>query len=51
MRHIDAIREYLDAGYDEVYVTQVATNQEGFLRFYEREVLPEFVAAMAGSTR
>jgi G6PDH family F420-dependent oxidoreductase len=50
-QHIGAIRKYLDAGYDEVYITQVGTNQEGFLRFYEREVLPEFVAAMAGSTR
>jgi G6PDH family F420-dependent oxidoreductase len=48
-QHIDAIRTYVDAGYDEVYVTQVGTNQEGFLRFYEREVLPEFVAATAGA--
>jgi G6PDH family F420-dependent oxidoreductase len=50
-RHIAAIRTYLDAGYDEVYVTQVGPNQEGFLRFYEREVLPAFLAATAGSVR
>jgi coenzyme F420-dependent glucose-6-phosphate dehydrogenase len=41
-KHIDAINRYRDLGYDEVYVTQVGPNQEGFLRFYEREILPEF---------
>ncbi len=41
-RHIAAIRKYFDAGYDEVYVTQVGTDQAGFLRFYEHEVLPRF---------
>jgi G6PDH family F420-dependent oxidoreductase len=41
--HIDAIRKYADAGYDEIYVTQVGREQqEGFIRFYEREVLPAF---------
>jgi G6PDH family F420-dependent oxidoreductase len=40
--HIDAIRKYVDAGYDEIYITQVGTDQEAFLRFYEREILPEF---------
>jgi G6PDH family F420-dependent oxidoreductase len=41
-KHIEAIERYRDAGYNEIYVTQVGPNQEGFLRFYEREVLPEF---------
>jgi hypothetical protein len=41
-KHIETITRYRDAGYDEIYVTQVGPNQEGFLRFYEREVLPEF---------
>jgi G6PDH family F420-dependent oxidoreductase len=41
-RHIDAIRTYVDAGYDEVYVTQVGDDQEGFLRFYAEHVLPHF---------
>jgi G6PDH family F420-dependent oxidoreductase len=48
-RHIDAIRKYVDAGYDEIYVTQIGTEQEAFLDFYEREVLPELTAA--GSER
>jgi G6PDH family F420-dependent oxidoreductase len=38
--HVQAIREYADAGYDHVCVHQVGPDQEGFLRFYEREVLP-----------
>ncbi len=43
--HIDAIRTYVDAGYDEIYVTQVGREQqEGFIRFYEREVLPVFAS-------
>jgi G6PDH family F420-dependent oxidoreductase len=39
--HLAAVRRYLEAGYDEVYVTQVGPDQEGFLRFYQRDVLPE----------
>jgi coenzyme F420-dependent glucose-6-phosphate dehydrogenase len=38
--HVQAIREYAEAGYDHVCVHQVGPDQEGFLRFYEREVLP-----------
>jgi len=41
-RHVASIQKYVDAGYDEIYVTQVGPDQEGFLRFYEREVLPHF---------
>jgi G6PDH family F420-dependent oxidoreductase len=41
-RHVAAIRAYLDAGYDEVYVGQMGPDQEGFFRFYEKEVLPAF---------
>ena len=40
-RHLDAIREYVDAGFDHVYVHQIGPDQEGFFRFYEREVLPK----------
>ena len=41
-KHIDAIREHVDAGFDEVYVQQIGPDQEGFFAFYEREVLPHF---------
>ena len=40
-RHVDAIREYVDAGYDHVYVHQVGPDQDGFFDFYERAVLPQ----------
>ena len=40
-RHIDAIRGFANAGYDHVYVHQVGPDQDGFFRFYEREVLPK----------
>ena len=40
-RHLGSIREYFDAGYDHVYVHQIGPDQEGFFRFYEREVMPK----------
>ena len=43
-RDIETIREYLDAGFDHVYVHQVGPDQEGFLAMYEREVLPALEA-------
>jgi G6PDH family F420-dependent oxidoreductase len=39
-RHRAAIAEYLDAGYDEVYVMQMGSDQAGMIDFYAREVLP-----------
>jgi G6PDH family F420-dependent oxidoreductase len=46
-RHIEAIRKYIDAGYDHVYVHQVGRDQEGFFKFYQQQVLPEFQGAQA----
>jgi coenzyme F420-dependent glucose-6-phosphate dehydrogenase len=40
--HVKAIEEFVDAGYDHVYVHQVGPDQEGFFRVYEREILPRF---------
>ena len=39
-RHLAQLRAYAEAGYDELYVQQIGPDQEGFFRFYEREVLP-----------
>ena len=39
-KHIEGIKEFLDAGYTHVYVHQLGPDQDGFLAFYEREVLP-----------
>lgn len=41
-RHIGAIQQFVDAGYDHVYIHQVGPDQEGFFQFYTREVLPTF---------
>ncbi len=41
-RHLAALQEFLDAGFDRVYVHQVGPDQEGGIRFYQREILPHF---------
>jgi G6PDH family F420-dependent oxidoreductase len=38
-RHREAIDEFEKAGFDHVYVHQVGPDQDGFFRFYEREIL------------
>lgn len=40
-RHLESIQKFIDAGYDHVYIHQVGPNQEGFFKFYERQILPE----------
>jgi coenzyme F420-dependent glucose-6-phosphate dehydrogenase len=41
-KHVKKIRDAAKAGADHIYVHQVGKDQEGFFRFYEKEVLPEF---------
>jgi coenzyme F420-dependent glucose-6-phosphate dehydrogenase len=41
-RHIELIQKGIDAGYDHIHVYQVGPDQDGFFRFYEREILPAF---------
>jgi G6PDH family F420-dependent oxidoreductase len=38
-RHRKAIEEFEAAGFDHVYVHQVGPDQDGFMRFYERNLL------------
>jgi hypothetical protein len=40
--HVEAIRKFVDAGIDHVYVHQVGPDQTEFFRFYSEKVLPEF---------
>ena len=40
--HRETLRQYAEAGYDEVYVQQVGPNQKEFFNLYEKEILPEF---------
>jgi hypothetical protein len=39
-RHVELLRKYLNAGYDEVYVSQIGDDQSGFLDFFSREIRP-----------
>jgi G6PDH family F420-dependent oxidoreductase len=39
-RHLTAIREYFDAGYDQVYIGQIGEDQAGFLDFFSKEIRP-----------
>jgi G6PDH family F420-dependent oxidoreductase len=48
-KHLEAIKKYADAGYDHVCVHQIGPDQEGFIRFYERDVLPKLTSR--GSAR
>ena len=39
--YVDAVRELIDAGVDNVYIHQVGPDQEGFFRFFREELQPE----------
>ena len=41
-RHLEAIRRYEDAGFDELYIQQVGGEHERFFEVYSRVVLPCF---------
>jgi G6PDH family F420-dependent oxidoreductase len=41
-RHVAALQEYADAGFDEVYVQQIGSRHEEFFEVFAREVLPRF---------
>jgi coenzyme F420-dependent glucose-6-phosphate dehydrogenase len=38
--HFEKIKEYAEAGFDHIYIHQIGPDQEGFFRFYEKEVMP-----------
>ena len=40
-RYLDAIREFDEAGYSHVYIHQIGPDQDGFLEFARRELLPK----------
>lgn len=39
-RHVEVIRPYLEAGFDELYVSQMGDRQAEFLEFWDKEVVP-----------
>jgi coenzyme F420-dependent glucose-6-phosphate dehydrogenase len=40
-RHLDKIQEFVDAGFDHVYVHQIGPEQDAFFDFYDKEVIPK----------
>ncbi|WP_016909627.1 TIGR03557 family F420-dependent LLM class oxidoreductase [Streptomyces xiaopingdaonensis] len=41
-RHRAAVQNYVDAGFDELYVQQIGPNQDEFFRVWGEQVLPSF---------
>ncbi|HEX6074955.1 MAG TPA: hypothetical protein VFZ32_06795 [Micromonosporaceae bacterium] len=39
--HVEELRQVRAAGFDEVYVSQIGPEQDGFFRFYAEQVLPK----------
>jgi G6PDH family F420-dependent oxidoreductase len=39
-RYVDSVRQYLDAGIENVYIHQVGPDQAGFFRFFRDELQP-----------
>jgi hypothetical protein len=46
-QYLAKIDEFAQAGFDHVYIHQVGPDQEGFIRFAERDILPHFGMARA----
>ncbi|MBV8933613.1 MAG: TIGR03557 family F420-dependent LLM class oxidoreductase [Kutzneria sp.] len=38
--YLRSLQEYLDAGYDEIYVQQIGPEQDEFFRFWEEQIRP-----------
>lgn len=39
-RHVEAIQEFLDAGFDHIILTQIGPDQAGFVEFFQKELAP-----------
>ena len=37
---VEAVQKYVDAGFDRVYLNQIGPDQDGFFRFFTRQLLP-----------
>jgi len=40
-RHLQSLQEYAEAGFDEVYVSQIGPEQDAFFRAWAEQVLPQ----------
>jgi G6PDH family F420-dependent oxidoreductase len=48
--YIQAIEAFVDAGFDRVTLYQIGDDQEGFFRFWERELRPRLTGTLTGAT-
>jgi G6PDH family F420-dependent oxidoreductase len=48
-RHVEALRAYADAGFDELYVQQIGPEQDEFFEAYRDEVLPRIASELSGA--
>ena len=39
-KHLETIRKYVDAGYDEIYVNNIGPHWPRFFDLYAKEILP-----------
>jgi G6PDH family F420-dependent oxidoreductase len=46
-KYLAKIDEYVQAGFDHVYLHQIGPDQSGFIRFAEREILPRYAEEKA----
>jgi coenzyme F420-dependent glucose-6-phosphate dehydrogenase len=49
--YVDAIKEYVDAGFDHVVIHQVGPDQAGFFAFYAKELFPALKSLKPASAR
>ncbi len=42
--YVERVREFTDAGFDEVYIQQIGPDQDAFFEFWEAKVAPELAA-------
>jgi len=50
-KHVTAIKKYLDAGFDHVFIHQVGKEQQECMRFYRDEVIPALSPGSDGAAR
>jgi hypothetical protein len=41
-KHVESLRQYADAGVDELFVQQIGPERDAFFETWAREVLPRF---------
>jgi coenzyme F420-dependent glucose-6-phosphate dehydrogenase len=46
-KHLQEIRKYAEVGFDHIYIHQIGPDQDGFFRFYEKNILPKWIKEFA----